>query len=181
MLTQAGFAAVPENKPANQTNESGWYIAISLALVLFLTAVHAQNDSESVSSTIESEQASGSTETVKPVIVWPQKELALRVKELGLDSRVSINKTSQKPSFSIRTDLLFSEGAGEVSRAGKQALRQIFEGLTVQGSFTLELKQRPNTEVEYTHGIQMASLIQHRERSLKEFLHSLGLEANIQP
>ena len=182
MLSQANFSSPAEYKKHSNATELNYLSAIGALLLVFLAMVHLSGD-VTEPQTAATLASSVSSENEEPNLKrsWPKETLAQRIKQLGLEGRVSLNGANQAPTLTIRVDLLFSEGARDISRAGSHALQKVFEGLEPPTRFTILLAQRSNTEVEYTHGVQMELLNSQRKHSLNELLRTLGLEATIQP
>lgn len=186
MRAQPTFAQAPNDICIPQTAENNWHIVLAVILISALIAAHingGQNRLEDATSSILYEAASVdhkiNQNTATPEIPWPDRALTERIARLNLQERVVISTGKKPPLVTIRTELLFSEGDGLLSRAGKYTLDKLFADLKIPGTTVLQLKERGNTEVEFTHGVQMQTLHRNREHSLTEYLRASGLNMSI--
>ncbi|KZZ70213.1 hypothetical protein A3765_16730 [Oleiphilus sp. HI0130] len=192
MRAQTGFAQSQITPYMSQVTDNTWPITLAVLFVLALIAAQASGVQHMLSnarpiSTIDSNalhvsKAENAIETSSDAaikVTWPSKTLNERIEQLNLKGRVIISAPQASPSIAIRTDLLFSEGDYLLSRAGKHTMNALFADLKLPATTTLELKERRNTEVEFTHGVKMQTLRKNRERSLTKYLSAFGLNMRI--
>lgn len=186
MRAQPAFAQAPNEICIPQTAENNWHIVLAVILISALIAAHingGQNRLEDATSSILYEAASVdhkiNQNTATPEIPWPDRALTERIARLNLQERVVISTGKKPPLVTIRTELLFSEGDGLLSRAGQYTLNKLFNGLSLPNATVIKLAERTNTEVEFTHGVQMKTLHKQRETSLTEYLNAANLSATI--
>ena len=184
MRAQTGFDQSQNDQYMPQVTDNTWHIALAVILISVLIAAHASGVQSALSSMVPrlanstvppSTEQNSTTETA-----WPYKVLTERVEQLNFTGRVVISTAKSSPRITIRTDLLFSEGDGLLSRAGKFTLDKLFGNLKLPATTVLQLKERKNTEVEFTHGVQMQTLHKLRERSLTEYLSASGFSVSIE-
>ena len=200
MRPQTGFAQSQNYGYMSQETNSTWHVAIAIVIMLVLIAAHASGVQSALSNeigtnTINSDatathpflaestialQSDGNAAIDPPIkVTWPSKTLNERVEQINLKGRVVISSTSEAPQIRIRTDLLFSEGDGVLSRAGTYTLDKLLSNLELPSTTIIQLEERANTEVEFTHGVQMNTLHKNRESSLTEYLSASGLSVSI--
>lgn len=196
MRAQTAFAQNQNNQYMPHVTDNTWHIALAVIIISVLIAAHSNGAQSALANMIEGSTtysnaidsnvaelgSSGLSSTehhATAETAWPYKVLTERVEKLNFTGRVAISAPKASPQITIRTDLLFSEGDGLLSRAGKFTLDKLFADLRLPATTVIQLKDRKNTEVEFTHGVQMQTLHKNRERSLTEYLSAAWLSVSI--
>ena len=190
MRSQTGFAQSQNYGYMLQETDNTWHMALAVVIMLALIAAHANGVQSALSNETAThartlalqsdDNAALETSIDTPIkVTWPSKTLNERVEQLSLKGRVMISSTSEAPQITIRTDLLFSEGDAVLSRAGRYTLDKLLGNLELPSTAIIQLEERANTEVEFTHGVQMNTLHKNRESSLTEYLSASGLSVSI--
>lgn len=195
MRPQTGFAQSQNYGYMPQKTDSTWHVALAVVIMLAFIAAHANGVQSALSnetathallaeSTLapqSDDNAALETPIDTPIkVTWPSKTLNERVEQLSLKGRVMISSTSVAPRITIRSDLLFSEGDGVLSRAGRYTLDKLLGSLELPSTAIIQLEERADTEVEFTHGLQMNTLHKNRESSLTEYLNASGFSVSIE-